>query len=51
MDKAEVITHLKKVAGFFEVYHTMLFRGSRRTEAGGIQEAIVEMLDMGPNVS
>ena len=48
MDPRDVMPELKKVANFFEVYHTTSFSGYRNRKDGGVQKVLVEIQDAGP---
>ena len=50
MSEAEIINHLKRVSGFFEVYHKTSFECYRKAKDGSEQEVLVEILDAGPDV-
>jgi hypothetical protein len=50
MSEAEIINHLKSVAGFFEIYHKTSFECYRKAKDGSEQEVLVEILDGGTDV-
>ncbi len=50
MSEAEIINHLKRVSGFFEVYHKTSFECYRKAKDGSEQEVLVEILDAGSDV-
>lgn len=48
MDSAEIIDCLKDKAGISEVHYCRSFKCFRNLKEGGVQELLVEVLDMGP---
>ena len=51
MNETEMITELKRFAGFSEVYHKSCFEAYRNTKKGTVQKVSVEILDAGPEVA
>jgi hypothetical protein len=49
MNTEKVISDLKKLANFFEVYQTTTFEGFRTDKSGNTQKVYISILDAGPN--
>jgi hypothetical protein len=47
MNEVEIMKKLKKVAGFYELYHKTSFIGYRHPKSGGSQKVSVDILDAG----